>query len=204
LGFRYLVKVAGRQETATAFDIVHRGSAKALVLADRDRYSAFKVAAGINELLGNALCAGEVMDVASIGEAGVQAEDFVASEVTSDAARTYPGKLRNYQEKIPRYPGHCEVFPAFKRLGFNDVQLIDIKPDKASPREVFHALFKPNVRAPDDHLDICFTRVTFKAVKEGKESEVTLELVDTFDESAGFTARERLTYGMLRLSAKWP
>ena len=60
------------------------------------------------------------------------------------------------------------------------------------PRQVYHTLLEPKISAPEIR-DVCLIRVIGHGLKEGKETTVTIDLIDYYDEETGFTAMERLT-----------
>jgi lysine 6-dehydrogenase len=62
------------------------------------------------------------------------------------------------------------------------------------PREVLHALLEPRIGARGAVVrDICVMRVKGIGDLAGRPTEVTVELVDRYDEVTGFTAMQRLT-----------
>lgn len=118
------------------------------------------------------------------------------ADVTSGGMSTSPwtlqGQLQEYTNKTLRYPGHFEWLRAFKELGLFSETAIEIGGKQVIPREVYHALLEPKIRAK--HIrDICVMRVVGYGLKDGKETTLTVDLVDRYDEETGFTAMERLT-----------
>jgi len=63
---------------------------------------------------------------------------------------------------------------------------------RIAPRDLYHALLEPKISAAEIR-DICLIRVVGYGKKDGQETTVTIDLIDYFDESTGFTAMERLT-----------
>ena len=130
----------------------------------------------------------EMIDFPPLGE--------LEADVTSGGMSTSPwtleGQLQEYTNKTLRYPGHFEWLRAFKELGLFSEGTIKVNDKEVIPREVFHALLEPKIRA-DDVRDICVMRVIGQGVKDGKETTVTVDLVDRYHEETGFTAMERLT-----------
>ena len=118
------------------------------------------------------------------------------ADVTSGGMSTSPwtlqGQLQEYTNKTLRYPGHFEWLRAFKELGLFSEKAIEIHGKQVVPREVYHALLEPKIRA-EDIRDICVMRVVGYGLKDGKETTLTVDLVDRYDEETGFTAMERLT-----------
>lgn len=131
----------------------------------------------------------ELLDFPPLG----QLEAFVASGGTSTAIHTYKGKLRTYQNKTLRYPGHCEQFHAYQMLGLFEPEPMIMGQYKIIPREFFHTLLEPKVKAPDDFKDICLIRVIVRGLKKGQPHEFIIDLVDKADKKTGFTSMERVT-----------
>lgn len=120
-------------------------------------------------------------------------EAFVTSGGTSSAVMTYKGKLRTYQNKTLRYPDHFEQFRAYKLLGLFDMEPISLEGNEIIPRDFFHVLLEPKIKAPENYRDICLIRVIVRGLKEGKPYEFIGELVDKYDEKTGFSSMQRLT-----------
>ena len=118
------------------------------------------------------------------------------ADVTSGGMSTSPwtleGQLQEYTNKTLRYPGHFEWLRAFKELGLFSEKAIEVHGKQVIPREVYHALLEPKIRA-EDIRDICVMRVVGYGLKDGKETTLTVDLVDRYDQETGFTAMERLT-----------
>lgn len=131
----------------------------------------------------------ETMNFPPLGEL----EAFVTSGGTSTAILTYKGKLRTYQNKTLRYPGHFAQFRAFKLLGLFDQDPLSMDGKKMAPREFFHALLEPKIRADETFQDICLLRVLVQGIKDGKPHEFKADIVDRYDEKTGFTSMQRLT-----------
>jgi len=131
----------------------------------------------------------ELVDFPPLGKL----EAFVTSGGTSTAIQTYKGKLRTFQNKTLRYPGHYEQFRAYQLLGLYDLEPISVGENKIIPRDFFHTLLEPNIRAPKKYKDICLIRVLVRGLKDGHSRELRIELVDRYDKMTNFTAMERLT-----------
>ena len=119
-------------------------------------------------------------------------EAFVAGGGTDTMPWTFEGKLRTLQNLTLRYPGHFEQLRAFYDLGLWDLELLRVGDQKIVPREVFHALFEPKVVFPQDK-DLIIVRVRSLGVKNGRQAESFVQVIDYYDESTGFTAMERST-----------
>jgi lysine 6-dehydrogenase len=120
-------------------------------------------------------------------------EAFVTSGGTSTALRAYADKLRTYENKTLRYPGHYEQFRAFKLLGLFELEPVSIGVHRIIPRDFFHALLEPRIKAGEGFRDVCLIRVVVRGLNDGEPHEYSADLVDRYDERTGFTSMERVT-----------
>ena len=121
-----------------------------------------------------------------------QLEADVTSGGTSTAPWIYEGRLKRYEVKTLRSPGHFEWLRAFKALGLFSERPIPVNGYEIVPRQVFHALLEPKITAPVIQ-DVAIIRAVAKGLKSGRPTEVTVDLIDYYNEETGFTAMERLT-----------
>jgi lysine 6-dehydrogenase len=130
----------------------------------------------------------EMTDVPPIG----RLEAFLIAGGASTAPWSFQGKLRTYQLKVLRYPGTFAQLKAFSDLGLFDLKPVRLSGNEVVPREVFNALFEPQVRV-DDVEDVCIVRAHAKGKKNGQPTEAVVEIIDYYDKTTGFTAMQRLT-----------
>ncbi|MFW9992797.1 MAG: saccharopine dehydrogenase family protein [Candidatus Odinarchaeota archaeon] len=119
-------------------------------------------------------------------------EAFTTAGGTSTGPRTFEGKLKTYQNKTVRYPGHYIQLKTMNDLGLFSPEELEIGNVKIAPRKVLARLFEPTVTFPDDK-DVVVIRVKCTGEKDGKPAVAQLDLIDYYDESTGFTAMERTT-----------
>ncbi len=119
-------------------------------------------------------------------------EAFVTSGGTSTCPYTFEGKVRNYDYKTVRYPGHYERFKVMHDLGLLDLRPVDVGGTKVIPRDVFHTVVSPRLSFPGDK-DLIVLRVTVEGRREGHEYRTVLEVMDFEDERTGFSAMQRGT-----------
>ncbi|MCA9959149.1 MAG: saccharopine dehydrogenase C-terminal domain-containing protein [Chloroflexota bacterium] len=119
-------------------------------------------------------------------------EADITSGGTSTAPWTFKGRVKAYENKTLRYPGHFEWLRAFKQLGLFSEEPVQVNGQSVVPRQLYHTLLEPQISAPDVR-DVCAVRIVGEGVKDGRETAVTIDLLDYFDEATGFTAMERLT-----------
>ena len=119
-------------------------------------------------------------------------EAFTTGGGVSTMPWTFEGKLKTLQNKTVRYPGHFAQLRAFYDLGLWSIDPVSVGDQEVVPRDVFHELFQPMVTFPNDK-DVVVIRIRATGRKEGRPTEVTLDLVDFYDDETGFTAMERTT-----------
>ncbi len=115
-------------------------------------------------------------------------EAFMTAGGTSTCPWTFAGEIQEYDEKTIRYPGHYEKMKAIHELGLLDLEPITVDGQTVVPRQVFHAKAGPVLKT-GDREDVVLLRV----IVTGKESSITFEMLDYYDEATGFTAMERTT-----------
>ncbi|MGA3092378.1 MAG: saccharopine dehydrogenase C-terminal domain-containing protein [Terriglobales bacterium] len=131
----------------------------------------------------------EMMEVPPIGKL----ESFLIAGGASTSPWTFQGRLRTYELKVLRYPGTFAQLKAFSDLGLFDLTPVRVKGSEVVPRELFHALFEPQVRTEDDVRDVGIVRVHSKGNSNGQPMEAVVEAIDYYDERTGFTAMQRMT-----------
>jgi lysine 6-dehydrogenase len=121
-----------------------------------------------------------------------QLEAFIVAGGVSTAPWTFKGKLQTYQLKIVRYPGTFVQLKAFSDLGLFNLDPVRVDGHDVIPRQMFHALFEPQVRVVEVK-DVCLIRAVGAGTKAGRPAQVTIDLVDRYDPVTGFSAMERTT-----------
>jgi lysine 6-dehydrogenase len=119
-------------------------------------------------------------------------EAFVISGSLSTTPHTHLGRLERYESKVLRYPGHFATFEAYKRLGLFSEDPLEVDGQAVVPRHLYHRLLEPKITAPLIR-DVCVMRAVGVGEKGGRPARVTVDLVDRYDETTGFTGMERLT-----------
>lgn len=130
----------------------------------------------------------ETMEVPPLG----QLECFFIAGGASTAPWTFDGKLQTYELKVLRYPGNFAQLKAFSDLGLFEIAPVEVDGAEVIPRHVFHALFEPQVQA-EVIKDVCIVRVRAVGTKDGAPAEITVEIIDYYDEATGFSAMQRMT-----------
>jgi lysine 6-dehydrogenase len=127
----------------------------------------------------------------TIDQLGVM-EAFVTSGGTSTAPYTYHGKVKNYEYKTIRYPGHCEKMRIFKDFGLWREDPVTVQGGTVRPKDVFNAVFGPALAQFVDE-DLCAVRGLGWGTRDGHETRIKIDIFDKEDPETGFTSMERLT-----------
>ena len=119
-------------------------------------------------------------------------EGFHTAGGLSTMAFRYEGRIPTMEYKTLRYPGHAKIMEAIRELGFLDLEPIDVKGTRVSPRDVAVAAMGPRLTKPEGK-DLVALRVIVRGKKDGRDKTVKFELVDRYDEQRGISAMMRTT-----------
>lgn len=118
-------------------------------------------------------------------------EAFHTAGGLSTMAFRYEGKIPTMEYKTLRYPGHAKIMEAIRDLGLIDLEPVEVKGVKVSPRDVAVAVMGP--RLTKKKPDLVALRVTVSGTKNGAPSSIAWNLVDRFDQQHGISAMMRTT-----------
>ncbi len=119
-------------------------------------------------------------------------EGFHTAGGLSTMAFRYEGKIPTMEYKTLRYPGHARIMEAIRDLGLLDLDPVDVKGIRVSPRDVAVAQMGPRLTRTDA-TDLVALRVVVSGTKSGKPKTIKYELVDRYDEERGISAMMRTT-----------
>lgn len=119
-------------------------------------------------------------------------EAFHTAGGLSTMAFRYEGRVPTMEYKTLRYPGHAELMEAIRELGLLDLEPVEVKGLKVTPRDVFIATVGPRLKKPGGR-DVVALRVVVQGASQGKSKTLSWELLDRFDEAHGISAMERTT-----------
>ncbi|MEZ0326943.1 MAG: saccharopine dehydrogenase family protein [Fimbriimonas sp.] len=130
----------------------------------------------------------EELDLEGVG----RMEAFTTSGGTSTAPYTFQGKVRNYEYKTIRFPGHCEIMRAYKDFGFWGEEAIEVQGTQVIPRQLFYKVFGEALKKFED-IDQCIVRGIGIGILNGRRVQLQVDIHDKQCEKTGFTSMERLT-----------
>lgn len=118
-------------------------------------------------------------------------EAFHTAGGLSTMAFRYEGKIPTMEYKTLRYPGHAKIMEAIRDLGLLELEPVEVKGVKVSPRDVAVAVMGP--RLTKKKPDLVALRVTVSGTKNGAPASIAWNLVDRFDQQHGISAMMRTT-----------
>lgn len=162
----------------------------------------FSIHGLINEYTGEAECLrnGKLLRVPTIaefepiemgGKLGTL-QCATTSGGTSTAPKTFAGRVKDYDYKTIRYPGHWDRIRTLLELGLLDAAPVTVGPNSIRPRDVTAACLIPRLTFKGDK-DLVILRVWGEGKKAGKAKRVQYDVLDYGDDATGFTAMERTT-----------
>ena len=119
-------------------------------------------------------------------------EAFVTAGATSTCPWTFEGRLKSYDYKTVRYPGHYEKIKLLRELGLLDQRPVAIKGIPVVPRDLFVKVVGDKIAFPEDR-DLVVLRVICRGRKNRKPAELVLDMLERYDPATGFSAMERST-----------
>src|SRR5258706_530108 len=111
---------------------------------------------------------------------------------TSTCPWTFRGKLKAYDYKTLRYPGHYEKMEMLKQLGLFETSPVRVNGSRLPPREMFVASVGQRLAFPKDR-DLLVMRVIVRGRIGKRKAEAVYDLLDYGDPRTGFTAMQRTT-----------
>ncbi len=118
-------------------------------------------------------------------------EAFHTSGGSSSLPQMFRGTIRHLDYKTIRYPGHCERFKTLLDLGFGSNEPITIGSNLMTAKEMFYELLKRKLSG--DSPDVVLMRIEIQGIKNGKQTTLRYELIDSYDKNANITAMMRTT-----------
>lgn len=119
-------------------------------------------------------------------------EAAVTSGGTSTCPTSFAGRIRDYDYKTIRYPGHFAIIRALFGLGCFDESFQAADGETLQPRRMMRKIIEKQLDFPQMR-DMVLLRASVRGRAAGRESTLQYDLVDFHDERTGFTSMERTT-----------
>ena len=102
-------------------------------------------------------------------------------------------RLRSMRNKVIRYPGHVAVWKGFMDAGLFSETAVRVGDRDVVPRDLFHALIEPQIRADESVDDIVIAHVVVTGLKGGAPTRSIVDMRVVRDRKLGFSAMEETT-----------
>jgi lysine 6-dehydrogenase len=119
-------------------------------------------------------------------------EAAMTGGATSTCPWTFRKKVRNYEYKTLRYPGHYDKIEAFRDLGLFDSHPVEVNGSKVVPKDFFIKVVGPRLQSSKNR-DLLVLRVLVRGKKNGKAIEVIQDVLEYADPKTNFSAMQRTT-----------
>lgn len=131
----------------------------------------------------------ETLHVAGVGEVEAWHEGFMPWLLELDALK----QLKLGTQKTVRWPGYAAKATVLRELGLLSYKPVDVDGVQVAPKYVVDAVLYPHVRLREEERDLTVFRVEVSGEKDGFPRRHSIDMVDRYDETLGFTSMARVT-----------
>lgn len=131
----------------------------------------------------------ESVHFAGVGEVEAWHEGFVPWLLDLEALH----HLKVGTQKTIRWPGFAAKVSVLNEMGLLSDTPIEVEGVPVSPRKLLDTLLYPYVRMGVGDRDLTLLRIDALGLKEGQRVTKSVEMVDRYDETLGFTSMARVT-----------
>jgi len=111
-------------------------------------------------------------------------------------------QLREFAEKTIRWPGHWQGVHTLKECGMLDLDPVDFKGMKISPREFLLFRITPKLQAREGETDVCVMYNTVIGKKKGRKVKIEYHMWDTADTKNHLSSMMRVTGFPVAIAAR--
>ncbi len=131
----------------------------------------------------------EMLHVPGVGEVEAWHEGFMPWLLELDALK----QLKLGTQKTVRWPGYAAKATVLRELGLLSFKPVDVDGVQVVPKHVVDAVLYPHVRLRAEERDLTVFRVEVSGEKGGFPRRHSIDMVDRYDETLGFTSMARVT-----------
>lgn len=131
----------------------------------------------------------ETLHVAGVGEVEAWHEGFMPWLLELDSLKT----IKLGTQKTVRWPGYAAKATTLRELGLLSMKPIDVDGVQVAPKYVVDAALYPHVKLRAEERDLTVFRVEVCGEKAGFPRRYSIDMVDRYDETLGFTSMARVT-----------
>lgn len=131
----------------------------------------------------------ERVEFAGVGECESWQENFMPWLLELPALRG----LQSGTQKTIRWPGYAAKVSVLRELGLLSQEPVEVDGVKVAPKKLVDAVLYPHVRLAEGERDLTLFRVEVRGDQDGKTAHYRAEMIDRYDDVAGFTSMARTT-----------
>lgn len=110
--------------------------------------------------------------------------------------------LKEFAEKTVRWPGHWGGIQTLKECGLLNLEPVEFKGVKISPREFFLSIITPKLQPLEGETDVCVMYNTLIGKKNGKDIKIEYFMWDEADTKNNISAMMRVTGFSVAITTK--
>ena len=110
--------------------------------------------------------------------------------------------LKEFAEKTVRWPGHWGGIQTLKECGLLNLEPVEFKGTKISPREFFLYFVTPKLRPNKGETDVCVMYNTLEGKKDGKDIKIEYFMWDEADTKNNISSMMRVTGFPVAITAR--
>jgi saccharopine dehydrogenase-like NADP-dependent oxidoreductase len=111
-------------------------------------------------------------------------------------------QLREFAEKTVRWPGHWPGVLTLKECGMLDLEPVDFKGQKVSPRDFLLSRITPRLQAREGETDVCVMYNTVIGRKKGRKVKIEHHMWDAADRKNNISSMMRVTGFPVAIAAR--
>ena len=111
-------------------------------------------------------------------------------------------QLREFAEKTVRWPGHWPGVLTLKECGMLDLEPVEFKGQKVSPREFLLSRITPRLKAGPGETDVCVMYNTVVGRKKGRRVKIEYHMWDAADRKNNISSMMRVTGFPVAIAAR--
>jgi saccharopine dehydrogenase-like NADP-dependent oxidoreductase len=110
--------------------------------------------------------------------------------------------LKEFAEKTVRWPGHWGGIQTLKECGLLNLEPVEFKGTKISPREFFLSIITPKLQPVEGDTDVCVMYNTLLGKKDGRNIKIEYFMWDEADTKNDISSMMRVTGFPVAITAK--
>lgn len=117
---------------------------------------------------------------------------FAADELHT-MSFTLKDDIENMITKAPRFKGHMKYFDTLIHAGMLSDEPTEMNGEEVKPREITRKQLEPKMKMEKDERDVSLTRLIIEGKQDGRDTKLTYQMIDYYDEENNITSMARCT-----------